>query len=376
MGRQNKALASIIEQSDSHYVLDIFLYVKDRLTSENTVQPGDPTTKNGRLGIVPVILDSSTVHSVSSIQVKLPPNVKQQEKNIEMMYFELLRRFVEEGKGLPLLHPVEDMEIENERLTKLMEAQKLLTTQLSKDKLDKLPEESQMLFDRKEELKVEVRALEGSIREASEMIMRTDLINMKRVMRRLDMADKNDVPTLKGKVACSISATDEILITEMLFSGEFSDLEPHQVAAILSCLIYTDGKGSSEKDGQNKAQFKCEVLGKAFAGLQKTAERVADAMIDCKITTLDKEEYVAKFRPDLVELTQRWCQGATFKEICDEARDIYEGTIIRAFRRLDELITQLIECSKVIGNTALKEKFEAAQKNLKRGIVFTASLYL
>jgi ATP-dependent RNA helicase DOB1 len=37
VGRQNKALASIIEQSDSHYVLDIFLYVKDRLTSENTV---------------------------------------------------------------------------------------------------------------------------------------------------------------------------------------------------------------------------------------------------------------------------------------------------------------------------------------------------
>ena len=67
VGRQNKALASIIEQSDSHYVLDVFLYVKDRLTSENTVQPGDPVAKNGRLGIVPVILDSSTVHSVSSI---------------------------------------------------------------------------------------------------------------------------------------------------------------------------------------------------------------------------------------------------------------------------------------------------------------------
>ena len=65
-------------------------------------------------------------------------------------------------------------------------------------------------------MKIEIRALEGSIREASEMIMRTDLINMKRVMRRLEMADKNDVPTLKGKVACSISATDEILITEML----------------------------------------------------------------------------------------------------------------------------------------------------------------
>lgn len=109
------------------------------------------------------------------------------------------------------------------------------------------------MFDRKDELKDEIRVLEGSIREASEMIMRTDLVNMRRVMRRLDMADKNDVCTLKGKVACSISATDEILLTELLFSGEFSDLSPPDVAAILSCLIYTDSKGSSEKDGQNKA---------------------------------------------------------------------------------------------------------------------------
>lgn len=53
------------------------------------------------------------------------------------------------------------------------------------------------------------------------MIMKNDLINMKRVMRRLDLCDKNDVPSLKGKVACTISACDELLITEMLFSGIF-----------------------------------------------------------------------------------------------------------------------------------------------------------
>lgn len=101
------------------------------------------------------------------------------------------------------------------------------------------------MFDKKNELKTEIRLLEGSIREASEMIMRTDLVSMKRVMRRLDMCDRNDVPTLKGKVACGISTTDEILLTEMLFAGEFQDLSGAQVAAILSCLIYTDGKSSS-----------------------------------------------------------------------------------------------------------------------------------
>ena len=55
--------------------------------------------------------------------------------------------------------------------------------------------------------------------------------------------------------------------------------------------------------------------------------------------SLDKEEYVQKFKPDLMELTLSWCEGCKFKELCDEARDIYEGTIVRAFRRLDELIS-------------------------------------
>jgi ATP-dependent RNA helicase DOB1 len=55
-----------------------------------------------------------------------------------------------------------------------------------------------------------------------------------------------------------------------------------------------------------------------------------------------------------------WCEGAKFKDLCDEARDIYEGTIVRAFRRLDELICQLIDCAKLIGNNDLKSKFESA----------------
>ena len=98
-------------------------------------------------------------------------------------------------------------------------------------------------------------------------------------------------------------------------------------------------------------------------------------MVDSKIP-LDKEEYVQKFKPDLMELTQMWCEGCNFKELCDEARDVYEGTIVRAFRRLDELIAELIDSAKFIGNNDLKTKFEEAQKGLKRGIVFTASLYL
>jgi len=98
-------------------------------------------------------------------------------------------------------------------------------------------------------------------------------------------------------------------------------------------------------------------------------------MVECKIK-IDKEEYVKQFKPDLMDITVKWCNGATFKEICDLVPDVYEGTIIRAFRRLDELLQQMIEAAKIIGDKGLQATFEEALKSLKRGIVFAASLYL
>jgi ATP-dependent RNA helicase DOB1 len=53
------------------------------------------------------------------------------------------------------------------------------------------------------------------------MIMAEDLVNMKEVMSKLEMIDKNDVPLLKGKVAAGLSAGDEMLATELIFSGFF-----------------------------------------------------------------------------------------------------------------------------------------------------------
>ena len=76
VGRKNKELQRVIESNDVHYVLDVYLYVKDRLTGDNMCQPGDPAARDGRLGIVPVVLHASTVHSISTIQIRLPHNHK------------------------------------------------------------------------------------------------------------------------------------------------------------------------------------------------------------------------------------------------------------------------------------------------------------
>ena len=48
----------------------------------------------------------------------------------------------------------------------------------------------------------------------------------------------------------------------------------------------------------------------------------------------------------------------------------------RSMRLLEELLRQMVQASKNIGNVELENKFSEAIKLLKRDIVFAASLYL
>lgn len=54
----------------------------------------------------------------------------------------------------------------------------------------------------------------------------------------------------------------------------------------------------------------------------------------------------------------------------------FEGSIIRAMRRLEELLRQLCSAANSIGNSELEAKFAEGIKMIKRDIVFCASLYL
>ena len=102
------------------------------------------------------------------------------------------------------------------------------------------------------------------------------------------------------------------------------------MAAVLSCLVYTDNKseGKPPKD---------ESLSDPFEKLLEVGTKVSTIMIESNIE-IKKEEYLQKFAPDMMEITYKWCQGAKFVEICEISETIYEGTIIRAMRRLDAFL--------------------------------------
>jgi ATP-dependent RNA helicase DOB1 len=72
------------------------------------------------------------------------------------------------------------------------------------------------------------------------------------------------------------------------------------------------------------------------------------------------------------------CVLATFVILIIPSKmtDVYEGSLIRVFRRLEENLRQMAEASKVMGSEELEKKFEEALTKVKRDIVAAQSLYL
>lgn len=56
--------------------------------------------------------------------------------------------------------------------------------------------------------------------------------------------------------------------------------------------------------------------------------------------------------------------------------DVYEGSLIRLFRRLEELLRQMAQAAKVMGSEDLEGKFEQSLAKVRRDIVAAQSLYL
>ena len=204
------------------------------------------------------------------------------------------------------------------------------------------------------------------MRESHLSLFKDELKARSRVLRRLGHVDENDVVQLKGRAACQIDTSDELMAAELMFDGTFSDLDHHSVAALASCLIPME---KSKEAAPPKGTLK-----RALDALRRAASRIAELSRECGLE-MDVEEYVESFGPDLMEIVHAWSRGADFGAVTQET-DLFEGSIVRAMRRLDELLQQMAQAAEAVGDAALGAKFTAASESIRRGVVFSNSLYL
>ncbi|CAM6129641.1 unnamed protein product [Calypogeia fissa] len=321
-------------------------------------EPGEPVVAG-----VPL----SQLDNLSAIRIYIPKDLRAIEarEHCRKTVSEVLRRFPD---GIRLLDPEDDMQVESKTYKKAVRRIEAIESMIADHVIAKSPTVRQQLkaFYKKVKLNAAIRAARGEVRAASTLVFKDELKARKKVLRRLGYASVDGVVEMKGRVACEISSADELILTELIFAGSFKELSVEQIVALVSCFVW-------QEKGKNKMKLQEDLAG-PFSQLQDVARRVGKVQLDCKMQ-IDVEQYVSSFRPEIIEVAYAWAKGAKFSEIL-KLTDVFEGSLVRAFKRLEEVLQQLLVASKAIGAQELEVKFEEAIVKIKRDIVFAASLYL
>ncbi|KAI8368205.1 NUC185 domain-containing protein [Radiomyces spectabilis] len=185
------------------------------------------------------------------------------------------------------------------------------------------------------------------------------------VLKRMQYIDEQGTVQLKGRVACEINSADELLLTELLLDNVFADYEPAEIVAILSAFVFQERNASEPRLTPKLLKAKEIVL--------EYARKVAQVQVDCGLP-VSVEDYVNGLQFGLVEVVYEWAHGLSFKHITD-LTDVLEGSIVRCISRLDETCREVLGAARMVGDTALYKKMEQAEEDIKRDIVFAASLY-
>merc|ERR1711864_10052 len=352
---------------DDSYVVDVLPHVtketaKSRIPSELlAVPPGE----KGEMVVIPLLLP--LVQQISSVRLFIPSDLRPLDNRMAVLKSiqEVKKRF---PKGVPLLDPIKDMKIGDKQFREVIGKIGTFEKRLFSHPMHSRDELPVLLEQYRDKAKVEsdLTAARATLRKSKSLLQMEELKCMKRVLRRLGYCTASDVIEIKGRIACELSSADELLLTEMMFNGLFNPMDPPQVAAILSCFVC--GEKSSEMPKLT------EALSGPLRTMQDMARRIARVSREAKLE-LEEDSYVEKFKPFMMDIVHEWCRGASFLSIC-KMTDMFEGSIIRSMRLLEELMRQMVQASKNIGNTELENKFSEAIKLLKRDIVFAASLYL
>jgi len=189
-----------------------------------------------------------------------------------------------------------------------------------------------------------------------------------RVLERLSYVDGQQTVAMKGKVACEIQSADELLATELIFSGLLGELDECEAIAVLSALIF-------QEKTDNRPEGLPAKLVQAQEELTAMAWSLGELQQGLGLPT-SPDDYVREtLNWGLVEVVYEWARGVPFAEICGFT-DVMEGSIVRTIVRLDETCREFRDAARVMGDAKLFKQMQAASLAIKRDVVFAGSLYV
>ena len=139
---------------------------------------------------------------------------------------------------------------------------------------------------------------------------------------------ENDYPTEKGKTTSQIRSENELFLAEIIFSGVLENLTPAELAGVI-CALTTE-------DMHTEIPYIpfSEPVRKTLNHIRNIKKKLYKVQTKYNI---DSPLYINPYFSSLIEL---WVQGAEWETV-SESVEMGEGDIVRAFKRVVDVLRQL-----------------------------------
>ena len=139
---------------------------------------------------------------------------------------------------------------------------------------------------------------------------------------------ENDYPTERGKTTSQIRSENELYLAEIIFSGVLENLTPAQLAGVICALTTEDLRIEIPY-----IPFS-EPVRKALNQIRNIKRKLE------KIQNYHDIETPLYINPYFSSLIELWVEGAEWETISEQI-EIGEGDIVRAFKRVVDVLRQL-----------------------------------
>jgi len=153
----------------------------------------------------------------------------------------------------------------------------------------------------------------------------------------------------RGEIAREIH-TQELFVTELVFSGVFHDFTPQQIASLAVCIDYEPRRGEFPA---KTIPFDVDRIKDVAAGIELVEESFVGAS-------------TIRFFTGLGPLAHSWSQGAEFSSML-KGSSYAEGDVVSAFRRSIDLLRQVRAACK--DDQSLADKISATMASIDRDVV-------
>jgi ATP-dependent RNA helicase HelY len=218
-----------------------------------------------------------------------------------------------------------------------------------------LPEHERWM-QRGDQLERETERLGDRVRRRTGSLVRT----FDRVLAVLERLGYQHGFTLtpKGQTLRRVYSEADMLVVEAVHRGVWRDLDPAELAACVSTLVYETRGGSEGPPGAEAPQPTARVrtaLGR-LAGLQDEIHAHEEA---------EGLELTRPLDPGFADLAHRWARGDSLEEVL-AYEEITPGDFVRVTKQLIDLLQQIAQ---VAEDPALADTAGAAVDRCRRGVV-------